>query len=109
MWADWTWQDWTWVDWTIVIFIFLSVLAGLSQGFFRSVCSLGGLFLGLVLAAWNYPRVAALMIPLVRNESIADTIAFLLIALVVMGLAGVLGNLLARALHQLGLGCLDRL
>ncbi len=59
----------TWVDWAIVIFLVVSVLGGLQQGFFRSVCSLGGLLLGLVLAAWNYPRVAALLRPLVHSRS----------------------------------------
>jgi membrane protein required for colicin V production len=99
----------TWVDWAIVIFLVVSVLGGLQQGFFRSVCSLGGLVLGLVLAAWNYARVAALLRPLVHIEAVADTIGFLLIALVVMALAGILGSVLAKTLHQLGLGCLDRL
>jgi membrane protein required for colicin V production len=99
----------TWIDWAILIVLALSVLGGFQQGFFRSVCSLGGLFLGLVLAAWNYARVAAVLKPLVRIESVADTIGFLLIALVVMGLAGVVGTLLAKALHKIGLGCLDRL
>jgi membrane protein required for colicin V production len=99
----------TWMDWAIVIVMALSVLAGLQQGFFRSVCSLGGLLLGLVLAAWNYARVAALLMPLVRIEPVADTIGFVLIALFVMALAGVLGTVLAKAFHQMGLGCLDRL
>ena len=48
----------TLVDWAIVILIALSVLEGLSEGFFRSFCSLGGLLLGLVLAAWNYGLAA---------------------------------------------------
>lgn len=99
----------TWVDWAIVIFLVISVLGGLQQGFFRSVCSLGGLLLGLVLGAWNYPRVAELLRPFVHIEQAADTIGFLLIALVVMALAGVLGSFLAKTLHKLGLGCLDRL
>lgn len=103
------WTHWTWVDWGIAILLVLSVLGGIKQGFFRSVCSLGGLLLGLVLAAWNYARAAALLKPLVRYESVADTIGFLLIALVVMGLAGILGAILAKTLHQLGLGWLDRI
>jgi membrane protein required for colicin V production len=97
-----------WVDLAIVVLIALSMLGGLQQGFFRSVCSLGGLLLGLALAAWNYDRVAVLLMPLVRLEPIADAIGFLLIALVVMGLAGLLGNVLAKTLHQMGLGCIDR-
>jgi membrane protein required for colicin V production len=102
-------QTVTWVDLVIVIFMVASVLGGLQQGFFRSVCSLGGLVLGLVLAAWNYAHVAALLRPYVHIETVADTIGFLLIALLVMALAGVLGSVLAKTLHQLGLGCLDRL
>jgi membrane protein required for colicin V production len=98
-----------WVDWAIVILIALSALGGLRQGFFRAVCSLGGLILGLALAAWNYGRAAALLMPLVRLEPLANAIGFLLIALVVMGLAGIVGAVLARVLHQMGLGCLDRL
>jgi membrane protein required for colicin V production len=97
------------VDVLIVIVIMLAVAGGLSQGFFRSVCSLGGLFLGLVLAAWNYPRVAAMVMPLVRIEAVANTIGFLAIALVVMGVAGIAGNVLSKTLHSMGLGCLDRL
>jgi len=70
---------------------------------------LGGLFLGLVLAAWNYPRIAAMVMPLVRIEAVADAIGFLLIALVVMGIASAIGNMLSKTLHYMGLGCLDRL
>lgn len=99
----------TWMDWAIVIVMVLSVLGGLKQGFFRSVCSLGGLLLGLVLAAWNYARVAALLMPLVRIEQVSDTIAFILIALFVMALASILGAVMAKLLHQVGLGCLDRI
>ena len=62
------------VDWLIVLVIALAVLGGFQQGFFRSVSSLGGLLLGLVLAAWNYGRVAALFMPLVRIDAIADAI-----------------------------------
>jgi len=98
-----------WVDWAIVIVLVLSVLGGLSQGFFRSVCSLGGLVLGLALAAWNYPIVAAPLKPLVHSEEIADIVGFLLIAILIMAIAGILGNLLAKTLHAIGLGCLDRI
>jgi membrane protein required for colicin V production len=99
----------TLVDWAIVILIALSVLEGLSEGFFRSFCSLGGLLLGLVLAAWNYGLAAELFMPLVRIERVADAIGFLLIALVVMVAASVVGNFLAKAMHLLGLGFVDKL
>jgi|SRR3984885_4219674 membrane protein required for colicin V production len=99
----------TWIDWAILFVLVMSVVAGLAQGFFRSVCSLGGLVLGLALAAWNFRIVAAPLQGLVRSEEIADIIGFLLIALVVMAIAGILGNVLAKTLRSIGLGCLDRI
>ena len=99
----------TWVDWAIVIVLAMSVLGGFSQGFFRSVCSLCGLLLGLMLAAWNYARVAYFLLPLVRIEAVADAIGFLLIALLVMAVANVVGATISKTLHRMGLGCLDRL
>jgi membrane protein required for colicin V production len=97
------------VDLTIVIVMLLAVLSGLSEGFFRSFCSLGGLLLGLLMAAWNYGHVAALILPYVRIRPVANAIGFLLIALIVMGLAGVVGQILSRTFRSIGLGCLDRL
>jgi membrane protein required for colicin V production len=98
-----------WVDWAIVIVVLLSVMAGLSQGFFRSICSLGGLLVGLTLAAWNYSLVAAPLVTVVHSDQIADVIAFILIAVVVMALAGLLGVMLSKTLRTIGLGCLDRI
>ncbi len=97
----------TWVDWGVVIIMVASVIAGMAQGFFRSVCSLGGLVIGLAVAGWNYARLAAVLLPLVRIPAVAYTIAFLLIALVVMGLIALVGNLLAKAFKMIGLGWLD--
>ena len=97
----------TLVDWAVVIIMVSAVIAGMVQGFFRSVCSLGGLLLGLAVAAWNYDRLAGVFLPLVRIPAVANTIAFLLLALLVMALVGVIGNLLAKAFKMIGLGWLD--
>ena len=99
----------TLVDWAVIIILACAVLGGLFEGFFRSACGLLGVILGLVVAAWNYLRVASILLPLVRIPAIANTIAFLLIALVVMALIGMIGNLLAKAFRLLGLGWLDAL
>jgi membrane protein required for colicin V production len=97
------------VDWIIIAILAGAVLGGIAQGFLRSVFALGGLVLGLVLAAWNYGRIAGVLHPILHSEKIADTVGFLLIALVVMLVAGLLGALLSKAIHQVGLGCLDSL
>ena len=96
-------------DWLIVILMVLAVFGGARQGFFRAVCSLGGLILGLLLAAWNYPRVAALLVPMVRSDMVADAVGFILIAVLVMAIAAVTGTMLARTFLAIGLGCLDTL
>src|SRR6516225_5707421 len=97
----------TLVDWAVVIIMVGAVVAGMSQGFFRSVCSLGGLVLGLAVAAWNYTRLAQILLPVFRVPPIANTVAFLLIAFIVMVLAGLIGKMLAKALKMIGLGWLD--
>jgi membrane protein required for colicin V production len=99
----------TWVDWAIVLVLAVSVVGGFSQGFLRSIFSLGGLILGLGIAAWNYDRAAALLLPMVHVEAVANAIGFILIALLVMLVANLIGSLLSKAVQRLGLGCLDRL
>jgi membrane protein required for colicin V production len=97
------------VDWAIVLVMALAVLGGFAQGFFRAFFALGGLLLGVALAAWNYGLIAAVLLPVVRIEAVANAIGALLIALFVMGLAGFAGSILARAIHCMGLGCLDKI
>jgi membrane protein required for colicin V production len=99
----------TWVDWAIVIVLLAATLGGISQGLLRSVCSLCGLFFGLLLAEWNYARVAAFLMPLVRIEAVADALGFLLIALVVMAVFNLAGGVFSKTIHKMGLGCLDRM
>jgi membrane protein required for colicin V production len=97
------------VDWIIVAILVGSVIAGIAQGFLRSVFSLGGLMLGLVIAAWNYDRVARVIQPIVRNEHVSNAIGFILIALLVTAVAALIGAFLSKAFEKLGLGCLDSL
>jgi membrane protein required for colicin V production len=98
-----------WVDLIILAVLLASVLGGMAQGFFRGACALLGLAFGILLASWNYARVAAVFKPIVRIETIADAIGFLLIALLVMAVAAVVGIVLKRAFAWMGLGCLDTL
>jgi membrane protein required for colicin V production len=97
------------VDWIIIAILAASVLGGITQGFLRSVFSLGGLLLGLVVAAWNYESVAAFIKTIVHNKQVANAVSFFLIALTVTAAAAVFGVILSKAFHKLGLGCLDRL
>jgi membrane protein required for colicin V production len=97
------------VDWIIVAILVGSVLAGVVQGFLRSVFSLGGLVLGLVIAAWNYGRVAPPINRLLHNERASDAIAFILIAVLITAVVATIGILLSKVFRKIGLGCLDSL
>lgn len=96
-----------WVDWIILAVLVGSVLGGMAQGFFRSICSLLGLILGVALAGWNYARVAVAFMPIVHYEAVANAIGFLLIAVIVMFAANVAGAMMKKMFHWMGLGCLD--
>ncbi|HUB28616.1 MAG TPA: CvpA family protein [Terracidiphilus sp.] len=97
------------VDWVIVAILVGSVLAGVVQGFLRSVFSLGGLLLGLVVAAWNYLSVAAMLRKLILSEKVAEAIAFVVIAVVVTAIVATIGVVLSKVFKKIGLGCLDSL
>lgn len=99
----------TWIDWIIIVVLAVSLLGGFIQGFLRSVFSLCGLLLGLLLAAWNYERLARPIRPAVHSEMIADAVAFLIIAVLVMAVAAITGKILSKIMHKIGLGCLDRI
>jgi membrane protein required for colicin V production len=102
-------QGITLVDWIIVAVLAGAVLGGIARGFFRSAFSLAGLIAGLALASWNYWRLAAVLKPLVHSIEVANAIAFLVIALLVMLIAAITGGVLAKVFEKVGLGCLDRL
>src|SRR6516165_6904457 len=102
-------QELALVDWIIVALLVGAVLGGFIRGFFRSAFSLAGLIVGLALASWNYWRLAAVLKPLVHSVEVANAIAFLLIALLVMLVAAITGSVLAKVFEKVGLGCLDRL
>ncbi|HTZ57055.1 MAG TPA: CvpA family protein [Acidobacteriaceae bacterium] len=97
----------TWIDWAIVAVLLGATIGGLVQGFLRTACSLAGLFLGLSIAAWNYHFVANSLILLIHSEAVSNIVSFLLIAVLVMAACNVLGNMLARTMEWMGLGCLD--
>lgn len=99
----------TLIDWIIVVVVAAAVLGGLARGFFRSAFSLAGLILGLALASWNYWRLAAILKPLIHSAEVANAIAFVVIAFVVMAVAAIIGSLLGKMFEKVGLGCLDRL
>jgi membrane protein required for colicin V production len=96
-------------DLLIVAVLVVSVVSAFIKGFFVEVFSLLGVIVGLFFAAANYGGLVPWILPLVKNVEAANLIAFLVITLLVMLLAGLAGRLLRGLLRQVGLGILDRL
>lgn len=96
------------IDWLILIVLLVSVLSAAKNGLFLEVFSLAGAVLGLVLASWNYQKLLPWMAQWIHSLAVAEAVSFLLIALGVMLLAGLLGRLVRWAVHSIGLGWADR-
>ena len=67
------------------------------------------LVLGILLASWNYMRVAVPIRSWLRSEGAANAVAFILIAIVVAAVTSAIGIFLAKVFQKIGLGCLDSL
>lgn len=98
-----------WVDWIVLAVLAGSVFAGMVQGFFRTVCSLLGLILGVLLASWNYAALAGDWKQTIPSEAVANALAFFVIAASVLLLGNLCGMLFQKIFHWMGLGCLDTL
>ncbi|WP_263418253.1 CvpA family protein [Terriglobus albidus] len=97
------------VDYAIVALLAWSVIAAFLRGLIRSLFSLAGIALGIVLAGVYYERVAALLTRWVTARSAAETAAFLIIAFAVMLLATLAGFAIRKSCEAIGLGMADRL
>ncbi|HEX5234914.1 MAG TPA: CvpA family protein [Silvibacterium sp.] len=97
------------IDWLIVLVLLVSVITAARNGLFLEVFSLAGAIIGLVLASWNYQRLLPWIAHWVHSLAAAEALSFLLIALGVMLLAGLLGRVVRWSVHSIGLGWADRL
>lgn len=97
------------LDWVIVLIVLLSVLQAIGQGFFYEFFSLVGVIAGYLLAAWEYPWVAAWYERYVNSPWTANIAGFFTIFVLVMVLAGALGRLIRSIVQGVGLRWFDRL
>ncbi len=96
------------IDWAIVVILIISVLSAAKHGFFVEAFSLAGVVLGLMLASWNYQKLLPWISPWVHSSGVAEAIAFIVIAIAVMVIAGLAGRLIRWSVRSIGLGWADR-
>lgn len=97
------------IDIVIVILLVLNAALGFRSGLIRSIASLVGLFVGIAVASWNYPRFENYFAPVFHTEPMMAVASFIVIVLVVMIVAGLIGLLLRKMIQGIGLGWLDRI
>jgi membrane protein required for colicin V production len=97
------------LDWVLLLIVLLSVLQATAQGFFYESFALAGVIVGYLVAAWEYPRVAAWYTHYVNSQWVADIAGFLTIFFAIVLLAGVAGRIARWAVSGVGLRWFDRL
>jgi membrane protein required for colicin V production len=96
-------------DCLLIAILAYSTIMAFVRGIILELFSLGGLIVGILLAAWNYDHVALLLSHLIVTPATAQIVAFLLIIIGIMVLCTLLGKALNRTAHVIGLGFFDRL
>ena len=96
-------------DWFLVVIAVVSAGLAFRRGIVRVLFSLAGLVVGIVLAGWNYLRLADWLRGWIVSRPAAEAIAFLAILFAVMVAFSVAGMFVRRTVRAVGLGFMDRL
>lgn len=97
-----------WLDIVILVIVAGGAFSGLRRGLIKSVLSLAGIIIGVVLAGQLYTQVAG-MLTFISQEKIADAVAFIIILGVVMIIASVIASMLKWVVSLVMLGWVNRL
>jgi membrane protein required for colicin V production len=97
-----------WVDIIIIVYLAISVLTGLMEGLIRTVLSIIGLIVGIILAAHFYIQLGNVL-TFISNKNAANIVAFVIILVTVMIVAAIIGTILHSIVKSIMLGWVDKL
>ncbi len=97
-----------WLDIVIIVLIAIPTLAGLRTGIIKAALSLAGVIVGVILAGRFYAALAG-RLTFIPQENIAGIVAFAIILVAVMVIAGVLASVLKWVASAVMLGWVNRL
>ncbi len=97
-----------WLDIVIIVVVAITTLIGLKIGLIKAVLSLAGLIVGVILAGRYYVPLAE-QLAFIPQATLAKIVAFAIILIAVMIIAGVLARLLKWAASVMMLGWVNRL
>lgn len=98
----------SWLDLVIIATIGINTLMGLKTGLIKTVLSLAGVIVGVILAGRFYLPLAG-QLTFIPQATVAKVVAFAIILIVVMVIANVLATLLKWATSLMMLGWVNRL
>lgn len=96
-------------DWFLIAIMAWSTILAFLRGLLLELFSLGGLIAGILVAAWNYRRLAPFFGRVIHSATADNIIAFLLIAIGIMVVCSLVGKMLHRTADAIGLGFFNRL
>ncbi|CAN5485356.1 hypothetical protein BH10ACI4_BH10ACI4_09260 [soil metagenome] len=101
-------------DWLLIAILAYSTITAFLRGIVLELFSLLGLVAGILIASWEYQRLAVPLGHLIRrvvgvSDATCNVLSFLVIVLGVMLLAGLAAKLIRSTAHTIGLGFFDRL
>ena len=96
-----------WLDIVIIVVAVLLGAVGLRQGITKTVFGIAGLIGGIVLAGRYYDELAAVLSS--SGATWVNIAAYAIILIATLIVAGVIGRLVAKLVHLVLLGWLDRL
>ncbi|MDO4895906.1 MAG: CvpA family protein [Moraxella sp.] len=97
------------IDGIILFILAIGLLRGFMAGAVRTIFSLAGWLLALVLASKFAPIFALFLQPLIENRVWQITMAFLCVVLVIVGLMHLVSWFILKTLKLLKLGLLDKI
>ncbi len=103
--------DWNAFDWVLATIVVLSMARAFFTGLVRAVAGLAGFLAGYEVASWTYIDLGERFRERgwIVSQYMARTAAFLLIVAVVVVVFDVLGRVLRKSLHTIGMGMFDRI
>ena len=97
-----------WLDIAVIVAISVSALLGLKTGIIKAALSLVGVIVGVILAGRYYVLLSE-QLTFIPNDSLAKIVAFAIILIGVMVIAGVLAAFLKWAASAVLLGWVNHL
>jgi membrane protein required for colicin V production len=99
-----------WVDYLIIIIIFISMIISLLRGFVKEALSLAGWIIAVLIGFVYMNQLALLIQPKLSSlpPSILNLLAFSILLILSLIVAGLLNNLIAKLVEKTGLTGTDR-